>query len=248
MCGRCKRHIKCRKYQEALQQHGQERPDAPFQLPCDSGCLHEQRLLLLSGMGKKSKGKSSLFFYSIYLWERALADAAAVQRIERQLANFLSSEEPMLSLPPAGTGTRALTHALAVYYKIRTEGIDHGSMRSCLLTRVPKSEVPPLLLSEAVLSPRNDPRVFYDRVVGRTTGVRSTSYSLMVVSVLGSNVSEVLVAKLLIDFAGSFVFGPLEELENRFKSSLVFTSQFQQREALTYLKKHSVSFQFWIPE
>lgn len=82
-------------------------------------------------------GEAAPYFYSTYLWERAqnASERTVIEQAEKRLRSFVEGQEELVSLPPASAEKRAVYHALAPFYGVRSESYDNGPARSVLLMK-----------------------------------------------------------------------------------------------------------------
>lgn len=247
-CGRIVVRIPCAEFRVQLDHFREEHPNDPFEIGCNTDCLYEQRLALLKsfGNGTKAPVATGRFFYSIFLWEVVEGDPNMVRRVEDQLKHFISSSETILALPPANAEKRALVHALANYYRIKTESVDSGVKRSCILKKQPYSAMPPILLSDAAKTPQQyDPRVVFQSFLTSTSEKdKNTTYFICLE---GEHVNEIAVSQLLADVMGYFVYWDADPVDEKKRAVLLFTSPASRQEAYGCLRRHAAPFEFWIP-
>ncbi|KAK7196535.1 transcription factor-like protein [Novymonas esmeraldas] len=224
-CGRVTRSLPCSKV-------GKRKADGPNKfsvvVPCDDECLFTRRLDAIASL---SKTKNEKYLYSLALWDAAQQDARAVQRVERQLLDFVEGRESAASLPPANAAARALTHSLATYFHVLCESVDREPQRSCLLTKTGTTSAPPVLLSDAVRDTSMDPLQFLTRCV------KPSHKEKMCLVVSGGNVTESMLATYLADLSGRFVVAPPEVNGDGVQTLLIaFTTHKRASEAIKKLE------------
>ncbi|KAG8344286.1 hypothetical protein TRVL_04888 [Trypanosoma vivax] len=217
--------------------------DSEWKVACTADCLHAQRLEILSGL-VPAPAQSHPVKYSFFLWDAALTSSANVQAIERQLVDFVQSGTTFKALPPMPAEKRALVHALSHYFHIKSESVDGGALRSCLLRRTPNTRIPEPRLTVATSDPqRHSPQDFTNEIRARDDMMQK-----QVIVASGCGVTVIAVQHALQEFAGEFVCE--EECRNEDTDGdirVFFTTPKKRAQALTHLRNITPPFRFSCP-
>lgn len=175
-------------------------------LLCDDACLMEQRnRALAQALDVDSVPLSQRRVpYPTWLLEYAIWDSGFVDRAERILADFITSEEQTAYLPPMGYEKRQVLLELARVYRVETDALSNFNKRFIRLTRSLQQSVPldAVLLSNIAVLFKQDP----DTIQGRVLDIEETldQECILHVSPVDATVTISHLRRILQDFESQF--------------------------------------------
>ena len=207
---------------------------ATLRVDCNDDCLFQQRLnVLMSLRGGITSGSSQTVYFSQKLWDEAKRNVDLTQSCEKHLVDFMNSSASTVMLPAMPKEKRMVMHELAHVFRVRCDAFDAEPKRSCQLSRMEFSRIPPVMLSQAVYKEENNPQTIVDEVL------HDEKLRYARVFYVAEPTQDIYVHNALFPFGGDYILtnGPQDRPATATCFAAVFCTPVAMSKAYGYVKR-----------